>query len=259
MKARKGILAALAVLGVLAFWLAIGRQTAAEAVYPVENGAHWFDRHVLRPLLDALARPRLAAENRRLNDEIAALRMQLIDHAAIVDENDRLRSALDFNARNPGKWIAAPVLSRGGALGSGDMLRIGKGTAAGVRKGLAVATPDGVVGRVADVSPHTAEVRLITDPVVKVACEVETSDSDGKAAFGILSGGMLVNVNRDAKLPVHAKVVTSGHGGVYPRGLDVGILANGTHPDETQLEQEGLVAPTVDFQSLETVFVYRDE
>ena len=177
MKKRKGILAALAILGAFLLWAVIGRQTAAEAVYPVENGTNWFVRHVFRPIGTALTRPRLAAENRRLLDEIAQLKMQLADHAELTAENDRLRAALDFDRRNPGTWIAAPVLSRGGTLGAGDMLRIGKGSAAGIRKGAAVAAPEGLVGQVADVSRHTAEIRLVTDPAVKVACEVVAEEA----------------------------------------------------------------------------------
>ena len=225
----------------------------------MENGTNWFARHVFRPIGAAWARPRLAAENRRLLDEIARLKMQLSDHAELAAENDRLRAALDFDRRNPGTWVAAPVLSRGGTLGAGDMLRIGKGSAAGIRKGVAVAVPEGLVGQVAEVSRHTAEVRLLTDPAVKVACEVETGEVGRPAAFGILSGGRLVHLKRDLVLPEYAKVVTSGLGGVYPRGIMVGTLSQGAHADETQLEQEGEITPAVDFPLLETVFIYREE
>jgi len=225
----------------------------------VENGTNWFVRHVFRPIGTALTRPRLAAENRRLLDEIAQLKMQLADHAELTAENDRLRAALDFDRRNPGTWIAAPVLSRGGTLGAGDMLRIGKGSAAGIRKGAAVAVPEGLVGQVADVSRHTAEIRLVTDPAVKVACEVMTEETGSPAAFGILSGGRLVHLKRDLVLSEHAKVVTSGLGEVYPRGITVGTLSQGVHADETQLEQVGEIVPAVDFPSLETVFIYREE
>lgn len=259
MKKRKGILAALAILGAFLLWAVIGRPTAAEAVYPVENGTNWLVRHVFRPIGAALTRPHLAAENRRLLDEIAQLKMQLTDHAELAAENDRLRAALDFDRRNPGTWIAAPVLSRGGTLGAGDMLRIGKGSVAGIRKGAAVAVPEGLVGQVADVSRHTAEIRFVTDPAVKVACEVVMDEAGGPAAFGILSGGRLVHLKRDLVLPEHAKVVTSGLGEVYPRGIAVGALSQGAHADETQLEQVGEVVPAVDFPSLETVFIYRED
>ena len=256
LKAKTGIIAATALIGVFATWVTVGRMAAAEMVYPVENGASWFSRHVSHPLKEAMVRPRLAAENRRLALEIARLKMLLADRDVLAAENDRLRTALDFADRAKGEWIPAPVLSRGGSLGAGAALRIGKGSLAGVRSGAAVASPDGLVGRVSDVSPHTAEVRLITDPSVKVACE---TDAGGHAAFGILSGGRLMHLKRDFVLQPHAKIITSGLGGVYPRGLTVGFLRDGTHEDETQLEREGEVVPAVDFPSLEDVFIRREE
>lgn len=259
MKAKTGTIAALTIIGAMVIWAIAGRQIAAEAVYPIENGAGWFARHIVHPIKETLARPRVVSENLRLKDEIAGLRMRLADHDALAAENNRLRMALGFDSRNPGEWIAAPVLSRGGTLGAGDMLRIGKGSRAGVCKGAAVAVPEGLVGRVSSVSIHTAEVRLITDPTVKVACEIESGSSNGHAAFGILSGGRIVHLKRDITPPPRAKVVTSGLGDIYPRGLTVGFLANGTHEDETQLEREGDVIPAVDIPSLDIVFIHREE
>ncbi len=258
MKAKTGIVSALLVLGVFAIWVAVGRKTAAEVVFPVENGASWFSRRVVHPLKEAMVRPRLAAENRRLLEQNAHLRMALADRDALKAENARLRRALEFSERSRGEWIAAPVLSRGGTLGLGDVLRLGKGSSAGIRKGAAVAVPEGLVGRVSEVSPHTAEVRLITDPEIKVACEVET-DGGPVAAFCIFSGGRIMHLKRDLVLPPRAKIITSGLGEVYPRGITVGFLAQETHEDETQLEQEGVVAPAVDFPALEDVFIHREE
>lgn len=246
-------------MGVFAAWVTVGRLTAAEIVYPVENGASWFSRNIFHPLKESLVRPRLAAENRRLAERIAQMKLALADHDLLVAENARLRAALDFSKRSAGEWIAAPVLSRGGALGAGMMLRIGKGSLSGVCKGAAVTSPEGLVGRVSEVSPHTAEVRLITDPSIKVACEAETDGAGGRAAFGILSGRLLMHLKRDVPLKPRAKITTSGFGGVYPRGLTVGFLKDGTHEDETQLEREGEVVPAVDFPSLEDVFIHREE
>ena len=259
MKAKTGTIAALTIGCVVALWAIIGRQIAAETVYPAENGIGWFRRNVANPLKRAFSRPGLAAENMRLEGEISALRMRLQDYESLAAENRSLRKALDFGRRNPGEWIAAPVLSRGGTLGAGAMLRLGKGSLAGIRKGAAAASPDGLVGRVSEVSPHTSEVRLITDPDVKVACEVVPSGAGGRSAFGILSGGRLMHLERDLVLPDRARVVTSGLGGVYPRGLAVGSLANGTHEDETRLEREGIVVPAVDFLSLDNVFIRNEE
>lgn len=258
MKAKTGILAVLVPLGLFAIWLAAGIGVATEVVYPIENGAGRFSRYVIHPLKEAMVRPHLVSENRRLADEVASLKMRQVDYEALVEENARLREALDFQKRHPGEWIAAPVLGKDGALGVRRVIRLGKGSLAGVRRGAPVAAPGGLVGRVSEVSPHTAEVRLISDPEIRVACEVETA-APGVPAFGILSGARLMHLARDMDFKPRAKITTSGLGGVYPRGLTVGYLVNGAHGDESELEQEGVVAPAVDFSSLEDVFIHREE
>jgi rod shape-determining protein MreC len=127
-----------------------------------------------------------------------------------------------------------------------------------VREGDVVAARDGLVGRVRSVSPHTAEVSLITDGSVKVACEVETGD--GARASGILSGGggllSLKHLSGAGDFPPRATVLTSGRGGVFPKGLEVGALLD-VHADAEGLVREGEVLPNVDFSTLEDVFIRR--
>ena len=60
-------------------------------------------------------------------------------------------------------------------------------------------------------------------------------------------------------LPPRAKIITSGLGGIFPRGLVVGFLLDGQHVDETRLEREGDVVSAVDFPALETVFIRRED
>ena len=77
MKGKTGIIVATAALGALAMFLFGLRGTAAEVVYPVENGRNWFARHVGTRLRGMFSRMDLAIENRRLKEENAALRMEL--------------------------------------------------------------------------------------------------------------------------------------------------------------------------------------
>ena len=67
------------------------------------------------------------------------------------------------------------------------------------------------------------------------------------------------HMKRRPALPPNAKIITSGLGGVFPRGLTVGYLVEGCEEDETQLEREGAVMPAVDFPSLEDVFIRRED
>ena len=233
--------------------LAFSRSLAVEAAYPAERAARGFRTRVVSRLVGLWRGAAAEHENVGLRREVAALEVLRTDLARLEDENARLRQALGYARREPGEWLAAGVLSRGGgAAGVRDILRADKGSLDGVAVGAVVTAPAGLVGRVTSVSPHTAEVTLITDPSMRVACEI------APGASGILSGGgdllfvrHLVGADR---IRPPARVMTSGRGGVFPRGLSVGTLqrvgqdAQGTTGD---------LVPAVDFPSLRDVFIRR--
>ena len=276
MKGKTGIIIAAVALGAVALFVFGVRGTAAEAVYPVENGRNWFSRHVGTRVRGIFSRMDLAAENRRLKEENAALRMEL----AVRNSQASPPPALGTEHQALGThWISAPVLSRNGAAGINGYLRLGKGSLAGIKEGAPAAVPEGLVGRVLSVTPHTCDVRLISDPSMRVSCEVESPDPSSGPIYGILYGGGATCVAAEADasilyfvnplrmrhlqqrqdLPPRAKIITSGLGGIFPRGLVVGFLLDGQHVDETRLEREGDVVSAVDFPSLENVFIRRED
>ena len=282
MTKRIGIVAFCGAVLALVLWLFCGPDVAAEVVYPVENGASWFSRHVVRRFKVLFSPDSALKENDRLRAEVARLKMACSENDRVAAENARLRGLLgldepDARARfGTNAWICAPIISRGAASGNPCLLRLGRGLLAGVKPDAVVAVPEGLVGRIGNVTPNTSELRLLTDPSMRIACDVEFDDGDGGGAHGILSGRGLSpvastetsllyivpplrirNVARQPILPPRAKIITSGLGGVFPRGLLVGFLIDGTHGDETNLEQEGDVEPAVDFLSLENVFIRR--
>ena len=245
------------------------RGTAAEAVYPVENGRNWFSRHIGTRVRGLFTRLDLAVENRRLKEENAALRMELASRgnaAKMEAPHDDAREVAFLT-----NWIAAPVLSRSGTAGVGGYLRVGKGSLAGVKPGATVAVPEGLVGRVLTVTPHTCDVRLVIDPAMRVSCEIESPDPSFGPIYGILYGGGATCVAAEADafrirhlqqrpdLPPRAKIITSGLGGVFPRGLVVGFLLDGQNADDTRLEREGDVISAVNFPALESVFIRRED
>lgn len=283
MTGRTGIIAACLALAALGLWLACGRSAVKEAVYPVENGRYWLGRAVGTRLGGLFQGARVAAENRRLKDENDALRMVRGEAAALAAENARLRALLGLDAAQAplptNRWICAPVLSRGGAAGVRGLIRVGRGSVDGVTTNAAVAVPEGLVGRVEQVSPRTADVRLIISPSVKVACDVETGDPALGTVRGILEGGGVRTVRAEAgtsllyvidplrvrhlkrrpRLPAHARIITNGLGGIFPRGLTVGFLVDEQDEGEMELEREGDVLPAVDFPALENVFIRRED
>ena len=222
-------------------------SVVGEAVYPIER-------------LKSLARVAVR------DPEIESLRRKVAKHSMIQEEclrlrreNAALRKSLDYRAKAAGEWEPAEVLSSGGgAAATRDVIRVGKGSLAGVREGAAVAVPKGLVGRVVSVSPHTSEVLLLTDPSIRVSCRIETAE--GASAHGILTGAgsdrmLLGHLSGAGQLRPRAKVVTSGLGGVFPKGVEIGTLllvTNGVRG------VEGEVQPSVDTATLEDVFIRCD-
>lgn len=274
-------MSAVLAVAALGLWLVCGRGVVKEAVYPVENGKSWFSRTVAPWFRGLFSGAQASVENGRLRRELEHLRMVHADAQRIADENDRLRGMLALDVRDHGLttngWICASVLSRGGAGGVRTLIRVGRGSDHGVKVGAAVAVPAGLVGRVEQVTARTADIRLLTDPSVKVSCLVETGDPEIGSVDGILEGGGAHTVRTEAtasvfyvlplhvrhlkrrpELPPRAKIVTSGLGGVFPRGLTAGFLIDGVKVDGAQIEREGDVIPAVDFSSLEDVFIRRE-
>jgi len=272
-QAKRWVWLLAASLGVLVFWHAGVGVFSREALYPYENAKVWLERTVWVRLQAVLSRARSAARASMLERDVARLRMALAETEALEAEVARLRALLDFSPPIPCRWQAAPVLSRGGTAAVWQSVRLAKGSLHGVRKGDPVVVPDGVVGRVVDVSPHTCETMLITDPNSRVACELETPGEGVGVVRGILYGGgarpaadpvltllyvveplRLRYLARDFEPPPRTRVVTSGLGPTYPKGLTVGYLL------ESSLESDGLsreaaVLPAVDMAALDEVFI----
>ena len=207
-------------------------------------------------------------QNAALASELDELRARLIFHDETERENTALKKALKLQTANP-SFLCADVVSRGGASGWWNVVRISKGARDGVSRNCAVISTEGLVGRVVATSADTADILLLTDVNSKVSCCLEGAAS---GARGILTGGgifrpgdemalmhviepmSLAYLDKEMDIAKGARVVTSGLGGVYPSGIPVGEVVSSVH-DSTKLYQSANVAPYVDFASLRRVFV----
>ncbi len=257
MKSKKtGSLLIIVCAMVGALVLAFSRTAAVEAVSPVQKASQFVSRHILSRLVGLWKGAESRAENIRLRREVASLAMVRTDYERLASENARLRTALDYVQKTPGTWLAAGILAyQGGAMGARHVLRVDKGSLAGVRQGAVVMVPEGLVGRVQTVAPHTSEILLISDAKLKVSCSIEGSPG----VMGILSGGtddllILRHVHAASPIAPRSRVLTTGVGGVFPGGIPVGTLLSCESREEDSA-REGEVLPAVDFSTLEDVFI----
>lgn len=255
---RTWAVVAIAAIGVFVFLFS--KSVAIEAVYPFQRVKAWFSRSVVTRISGAFEGASAKAENRRLKLSLSALVIENGEYEKVVAENERLRRVLGYAERVDVERIPAEVLSvGGGAVDAYKSIRVAKGSLAGVRVGSVVEVPEGLVGKVVSVTPHTSEVMLITDPSVKVSCSVEAS----RPLTGILTGGSedLLSIRflkPGVEVLPRAKVFTSGFGGVFPPGIEVGTFCSDeediTH-GASGLEGRGGVLPAVDFSTLKDVFI----
>jgi rod shape-determining protein MreC len=201
----------------------------------------------------------LALENRALSEEITYLRGELRLARELEGENRKLRDQLGFMQRpQSGQLVACEVIGRD-STGWWNTARLDKGRRAGIVPGRAVLTADGLAGRTVSVSERTADVLLLSDPACKVSVLVARS-----GVFGVVegTGGMKANeplcklrfLSPKADVREGDEIVTSGMGGLFPKGLAVGTVRN-LRPDSSDPMLVADVEPAANLGLLEYVFV----
>ena len=197
-------------------------------------------------------------QNKQLRVEVEQLRAQNLEASEFAAENQRLRALLDYkDAAKQFDLLAARVIGRESATWT-SMVVINRGLADGLAVDMAVVTSMGLVGHLSEVGLNSSKVQLILDPRSSVGTLVQRPES---RVAGIVEGDMnnptmprMVNIPKDADVQVGDVIVTSGFGGVYPKGIVVGHVKE-VKNDEGGLLKYGVLETTVNFQKLEDVAV----
>lgn len=204
-----------------------------------------------------LPRNELIRANEALRRQNAELRLQLIQAAETARENDRLRQLVGWEKQTPWKRKLARVISHDPANWWRTIM-IDLGSRDGLRENLPVLTPDGLVGRISEVSLLRSKVVLIGDANCKVPAVVENESRDkGVIVSSGPFDGSFVNLTylpSNADLKPGQKVVTSDLSAIYPKGIPIGVIAD-ARPAESGLYQQAEVKLAARLSSLEEVWV----
>ena len=205
----------------------------ASALYPVQRAlvqpARWFQ--------DGLAYLSTATDAQQASDRLQQERIeaaQLTARAAqLALENQQLRALLDLNA-----VITAPSVAAEVVFETRDPERhhlvVSRGTLGGIQEGMPVIDELGVVGQVVLATPFSAELRMLTDPAMRVSVQ---STRSGRRAIAYGGEGPdrlgLRYLAPDADIEPGDDLVTSGLDGIYPPGIPVGRVLDVVreHPD----------------------------
>jgi len=193
-------------------------------------------------------------QNRELQDELARLRLEQARLRTEAGESQRLRALLDFKERYVGQTVAAEVIGTSGTDLS-HTIQIDKGSRAGVKPDMAVITPDGIVGKVKDVSSWSSLVLMINDRESGAGVILQNSRLRG-VLHGVGQGDLQIgDVMSDEKVDVGEPVVTSGGDGVYPKGLPVGTVTKVAGDSEGSPFWVVRIRPAANLDQLEQVLV----
>ena len=138
-------------------------------------------------------------------------------------ENQALRAQLNYVPGPQASYVSARVIAdTGGAFAHSVLLNIGYQP--GVHKGHAVVTGDGLVGRVEGVGSRATRVLLISDLNSRIPVLIETTRTRAILAGNNSNRPRLIHLAPGATVSPGDRIVTSGHGGVFPVGLPIGLV-----------------------------------
>ena len=219
---------------------------------------------VLAPFLathEAFARARSqATEAGILQTRLDTLTSAMIARQALWDENRRLRALLGLRART-GRELEATTLVRSGTAGSESVFLLRKGFEDGVSVGSAVLVAEGLVGIVREASERRAIGIDWTNPDFRAAAMTEDGTVYGfvePVPGGFREGDRLMfnGAPYSSDIAPGTPIVASGRGGVYPRGLPIGIVDTVAEED-AGWRRAYWVIPAVDPASVTHVLVNR--
>lgn len=167
-----------------------------------------------------------ASENRRLKEELKQARQWQVTAMALRDTNDRYKALLGLKTDPPIPMVAARTVSE--ARGPFSNTRLANaGKEKGIKPGNPVMSENGVVGRIIGVTDGASRILLLTDIASRTPVMIDRTN-----ARAILAGDGGPNPRLEylrGQDPVRQgdRIVTSGDGGVLPRGLPVGAAVKG--------------------------------
>ncbi len=193
---------------------------------------------VTAPVLDAISQPvtasqravdhvaqviSLHSENAQLREENARLLQWQLVARTLDSENRELRRLLQVPGDPPLGFVTGRVIANAGGAFVHSVLILAGGRD-GAAKGHAAVSADGLVGRVTEVGDRAARVLLLTDMNSNVPVLIERTRERAIAAGDNSERLRLMFLAAEARPQIGDRIVTSGHGGVFPPGVPVGVV-----------------------------------
>jgi rod shape-determining protein MreC len=197
------------------------RVWAVTAVTPVETGLELVRRYTWGFVEDYFVLLNVRSQNERLRRENGELKIENNYLKSELSTADRARSLSVFQARSPSKTVAARVIGNGTGANS-KVVFVDRGSTSGVESGMAVVTPDGIVGKVVDAYPTASLVMLITDPTFAAGVVSQKNRVHGTLKGQGHAECLVDYVQNEERVDTGEWFYTSGDDRIFPKGFPVG-------------------------------------
>ncbi|HYI93559.1 MAG TPA: rod shape-determining protein MreC [Bryobacteraceae bacterium] len=227
------------------------RVWSVTAVTPVAKVLEVVRRNTIGVVEDYFVLVNIREENRRLTEDLGKLKMENHFLRSELQTAERAQALGAFQARTPSRTIPARIIGTGTGANS-RVVYVDQGTAKGIMRGMAVVTPEGIVGKVLNSYPTASQVLLITDPSFAAGVISQKNRVHGTIKGQGQSKCTVEYVQNEEKVEVGEMFYTSGDDRIFPKGMPVG-RANVVRIGKTF--KEIFVVPTGFQNGLEEVLI----
>jgi len=234
--------------------VALLRRWITAAVTPFERLAHGTGLRVRSVWSGYIDLRHTRQQNQALRNDVARLREEQAAFAEDAAQGRRLQTLLAFKQQYISSTVAAQVIGTSGSDRS-RILIIDKGSDYGLKPEQPVITPDGAVGKLRDVFPHSAQVLLINDPTSGAGVILASTRIRGIVRGSTEGLLQIKNLMPDSRILPGEQVVTSGGDMVFPRGVPVGVIESVKPDPQHQPYTAITIKPMANLSRLEEVLV----
>jgi rod shape-determining protein MreC len=216
-------------------WAVTAITPAARVIESVRSGTTGFfsDYFFLLDVRD---------DNQRMKSELGRLKLENQFLKTELSTADRARALAAFQSRSPSRTIPARIIGNGTGANS-KVVFIDRGSGSGVQRGMAVITPDGIVGKVIQAFPVASQVLLVTDPTFAAGVVSQKNFVRGTVKGQGGPNCTVDYVENEEKVEKGEWFYTSGDDRVFPKGVPVGqatVVRDGRQKKEIYLAPSGL-------------------
>lgn len=227
------------------------RVWAVTAVTPVETGLELVRHYTWGFVEDYFVLLNVRGQNETLRRENGQLKIENNYLKTELSTADRARSLSVFQAHSPSKTVAARVIGNGTGANS-KVVFVDRGSTSGVESGMAVVTPDGIVGKVVEAYPTASLVMLITDPTFAAGVVSQKNRVHGTLKGQGHAECLVDYVQNEEHVDIGEWFYTSGDDRIFPKGFPVGQV---TAAPNGKTFKEIYVSPTGTQGGVEEVLI----